>query len=181
MSDERPGSETGSEGAPLSPERRRVIGLAGLALGGVAAVVVGIPIVGFLIWPVRRKVHDIWHPVGRVDEFEVGATVLVTYFDPAELPWAGFASESAAYLRRESDTDFVAFSIYCTHTGCPVRWLEGAQLFFCPCHGGAFTREGAVSAGPPPRSLERHDVRVRDGQVEIRTARIPLDERGTGR
>jgi menaquinol-cytochrome c reductase iron-sulfur subunit len=81
---------------------------------------------------------------------------------------------TAAWLRREGPDDFVALSYYCTHQGCAVRWLEGAQLFICPCHGGAFYRDGAVAAGPPPKPLERLPVRLRDGRVEISTAPIPV-------
>ena len=54
----------------------------------------------------------------------------------------------------------------------PVGWVEGAELFLCPCHGGAFHRDGTVAAGPPPRPLPRLDVRVRGGRVELRTEAI---------
>jgi menaquinol-cytochrome c reductase iron-sulfur subunit len=69
--------------------------------------------------------------------------------------------------------------MYCTHTGCPVQWVSSAKLFFCPCHGGAFHDDGSVAAGPPPRALDRHEVRVRNGVVEVRTRKMPLPPRGT--
>jgi menaquinol-cytochrome c reductase iron-sulfur subunit len=152
--------------------RRRF--LARLTLGAAAVVggLLGVPFAGFVFAPGRRAGRE-WRPVGDVGAFAVGRTVKVNYLDPAPLPWAGFAAETAAWLRRESDSHFVAFTIYCTHTGCPVRWEEGADLFMCPCHGGAFYRDGTVAAGPPPIPLTRYPVRVRDGVVEIETAPIP--------
>jgi menaquinol-cytochrome c reductase iron-sulfur subunit len=173
--------ETSERDRALSPERRTFVTRAGLAFGALATLVLGVPIIGFLLWPVRRDAPDAWRPVGSIDDFEVGATVLVTFVDPDPLPWAGFTAESAAYVRRETPDTFLAFSIYCTHTGCPVHWLEGAQLFYCPCHAGTFSRLGSVAAGPPPRPLERHEVRLRNGQVEIRTRRIPLGDGGVRR
>jgi menaquinol-cytochrome c reductase iron-sulfur subunit len=85
----------------------------------------------------------------------------------------GYANESAAWLRRDGEDEFVAFSAYCTHTGCPVRWVAGAEMFMCPCHGGSFWRDGSVAAGPPPRPLERLQVRIRDGQVEVSPIGVP--------
>lgn len=163
-------------GTPPSPKRRRFLSRLSIGLGAVAAAVAGLPALGFLFSPVRRDEPDIWRVVGRLEEFPIGSTVKVTYVDPAPLPWAGYANRSAAWLRRESDDDFVAFSVYCTHTGCPVRWVAGAEMFMCPCHGGSFSRDGNVAAGPPPRALERLAVRVRDGQVELRPIGVPLTE-----
>lgn len=159
---------------PASPDRRRLLGLLTLGLGGATAVAAGIPFAGFLLAPVRGD-DESWRAVARVDDLAVGQTIKVTFLDPAPVPWAGFAARSAAWLRREAADEFVAFSLYCTHTGCPVRWEEGAQLFLCPCHGGAFYRDGRVASGPPPVPLQRHPVRVRDGQVEVRTIglRVP--------
>jgi Rieske Fe-S protein len=35
-----------------------------------------------------------------------------------------------------------------------------ATRFRCPCHGGVFDAEGNVVEGPPPRPLDRVEVRV---------------------
>src|SRR6267154_1472334 len=69
---------------------------------------------------------------------------------------------------------FIAFSANCTHLGCPVRWLEGADLFMCPCHGGVYYSDGDVAAGPPPLPLFRYDVRVANGEVQMKQAIVPI-------
>ena len=170
-------SET-HETEPVTPERRRfLIGLsAGLA--GLTGLLLGIPFIGFLIAPVRRTAPDVWRPVGPAEGFAVGEVVKVSILDPEPLPWAGFIAENTVWLDHTEDGRFVALSMYCTHTGCPVQWVQSTSLFYCPCHGGAFHRDGSVAAGPPPRALDRHDTRVRNGQVEIRTRRIPLPPPG---
>lgn len=185
MSDEPqpadPRTGTGSPDEPDrdaadSPSRRRFLEWVTVGLGGLITLIAGIPFVGFLVAPVRREA-DVWRSVAAIDDLPVGATAKVTFLDPTPLPWAGFSAQSAAWLRRENENEFVAFSVYCTHTGCPVRWEEGASLFLCPCHGGAFYRDGAVAAGPPPAPLERHPVRVRDGRVELQTIGLPVSSR----
>jgi isorenieratene synthase len=47
----------------------------------------------------------------------------------------------------------VAFDLRCTHQGCPVQKV--ADGFACPCHGGRYDEDGAVTGGPPPRPLRR--------------------------
>ncbi|HRJ42177.1 MAG TPA: Rieske 2Fe-2S domain-containing protein, partial [Caldilineaceae bacterium] len=112
--------------------------------------------------------------VGTVNSFQVGQTVEVSFEDASPLPWAGVAAKTAAWLRRNSATDFTAFAVNCTHLGCPVRWLDGAQLFMCPCHGGVYNDQGQNVAGPPPQPLARYPVRISNGQVEIRTTPVPI-------
>ncbi len=166
--------EPKGEDEPVSPSRRKFLSALGIALASIGAVIVGIPALGVLFSPVLRRPPETWRAVGRVDDFPVGDTVKVTFLDPTLLPWAGFAAEDAAWLRRRSEEEFVVFSVYCTHTGCPVAWFTDAELFMCPCHGGVFDRDGKVVSGPPQRPLSLHPVRVRNGQVEIRTLREPL-------
>jgi menaquinol-cytochrome c reductase iron-sulfur subunit len=160
------------------PPRRRFLTALSLGLSSVAGLLVGIPVLGFLIAPARRPVPDVWRPVGPAGDFPVGETVRANVLDPAPLPWAGFSAESAAYVRRLDEHTAVAFSLYCTHTGCPIQWVSTARLFLCPCHGGAFHEDGRVAAGPPPRPLDRHEVRIRNGTVEVRTRRMPLPPPG---
>jgi menaquinol-cytochrome c reductase iron-sulfur subunit len=155
-------------------DRRGFLGWTSVALGGLAALLAGVPVLGALFSPVRRDEPDVWRTVGTLDDFSIGETVMVRYRDPDALPWAGFAGRSGAWLRRETAERFVAFSPYCTHVGCPVTWSAGARKFFCPCHGGTYHQDGRVAAGPPPRPLEQLAVRVRDGHVELRTMGAPL-------
>jgi quinol---cytochrome c reductase iron-sulfur subunit, bacillus type len=154
--------------------RRRFLSRISIALSTLAAAVVGVPVIGFLVSPLARKPPRAWRPVGSVEQFKVCETVSVTFEDASPLPWSGVSARTAAWLRREDQSSFVAFSVNCTHLGCPVRWLAGPKLFLCPCHGGVYNTDGSVAAGPPPKPLGRYPVRVRGGQVEILTSPIPL-------
>ena len=65
------------------------------------------------------------------------------------------------------ESEFIALSTRCMHLGCPVRYIQAAQRFVCPCHGGVYDFRGDVSGGPPVRPLDHFYTRVRNGQVEI--------------
>jgi menaquinol-cytochrome c reductase iron-sulfur subunit len=160
----------------MSPERRRFLSALTLGIGAVAGTSLLVPWMGLFVTPLARTDPETWREVGPVGRFPIGETVRVTYRDPAPLPWAGFVARNAAWVRREGPEEFAAFTTYCTHVGCAVRWEEGAELFLCPCHGGAFYADGSVAAGPPPRPLDRYPIRVRDGIVEVRTVGMPSPE-----
>lgn len=155
-------------------ERRKFLARLSVVLGGLAALMVGVPVIGFIFTPLIRKVPQIWRSVGAADDFAIGATSEVSFLDSSPLPWAGVTAKTAAWVRRETKDSFTAYSVNCTHLGCPVRWLADADLFMCPCHGGVYYKDGRVAAGPPPKPLPRYPVRLRDGQVEILTSPIPM-------
>lgn len=163
-----------NEAAPAALDRRRFLARLSLMLSGVAAAIVGVPIVGFLLSPLLQRVPRVWRAVGNVGQFQVGQTVEVSFADASSLPWVGVTGRTAAWLRRHTESDFIAFSVNCTHLGCPVRWLQHADLFMCPCHGGVYYNDGRVASGPPPKPLTRYPVRVRRGVVEILTSPVPI-------
>ncbi|HET7600614.1 MAG TPA: hypothetical protein VFK09_09990, partial [Gemmatimonadales bacterium] len=102
--------------APAAPEpirRRRFLSRLSVTLSAAAAAVVGVPVVGFLVSPLVRKVPRQWRAVGAVDSFKVGQTVSVTFEDASPLPWSGVTARTAAWLRRTSDTEFTAFAVNC--------------------------------------------------------------------
>lgn len=171
--DETPQDPADREGQAPDPERRRLLSKVTIGFGTLAALLAVTPSVGVLLWPIRRRDEEVWRTVAWVDDLPVGQTRKVTFIDPSPVPWAGFAATSAAWLRRDGETEFVAFSIYCTHTACPVRWDPRSELYLCPCHGGAFYADGSVAAGPPRFPLARHPVRIRNGRVELRTIGVP--------
>jgi menaquinol-cytochrome c reductase iron-sulfur subunit len=170
---------TGPTGAaaPTDPAlelRRRLLGRMSIALGALGGILMGVPVVGFIVAPLFRKARHEWRRIGELSQFKTGETVNVTLTDASPLPWAGVTSKTGAWLRREEGDKFTAFSVNCAHLGCPVRWLPDANLFMCPCHGGVYYADGSVAAGPPPHGLTRYPCRVRDGGVEIRTEPIPI-------
>ncbi|MEY2485425.1 MAG: menaquinol-cytochrome c reductase iron-sulfur subunit [Verrucomicrobiota bacterium] len=160
--------------APEVLSRRRFLEKLSIGLAGFCAAIVGLPLIGFVIAPLFRKVPEQWVTLGKVSDFQIGKTVTVTVIDTSPLPWAGITAKNAVWLRRESDTTFIAFSANCTHLGCPVRWMEGAELFMCPCHGGVYYKDGNVAAGPPPRPLVRYDVRIKNGEVKMNPVVVPI-------
>ncbi|HLN13077.1 MAG TPA: Rieske 2Fe-2S domain-containing protein [bacterium] len=159
---------------PGGVRRREFLTRVSVALSLWGAAIVGIPFVGFLVAPLFETTEPVWRPVGPATAFRVGTTTEVAFADSSPLPWAGVVARTAAWLRRDGDDAFIAYSVNCTHLGCPVRWLPDANLFMCPCHGGVYYGDGTVAAGPPPRPLPRYPVRVRDGQVEILTSPLPI-------
>jgi quinol---cytochrome c reductase iron-sulfur subunit, bacillus type len=159
---------------PRILERRRFLSRLSIAVSSVAAALVGVPVIAFLISPLTQRSPRQWRPVGSVDQFRIGETASVTFEDASPLPWSGVSARTAAWLRRENESTFTAFSVNCTHLGCPVRWFAEPKLFLCPCHGGVYNADGSVAAGPPPKPLGRYPTRVRSGQVEILTSPIPI-------
>lgn len=154
--------------------RRQFFKKISITLSGIAAAMIGIPIIGSILAPIVNKPDPVWRPVGKLNSFKVGDTVQVTFEDASALAWAGITAKSAAWLRRDSGREFTCFSVNCAHLGCPVRWVAGAELFMCPCHGGVYYSDGSVAAGPPPRGLYKYPVRVFNDQVEILDSPIPI-------
>jgi menaquinol-cytochrome c reductase iron-sulfur subunit len=145
-----------------------------LTVGGCLGLGLAAPLAGFILAPLMERKPEVWRTVGKTDDFKIGQTVAVRYEDPSAVPWAGVTARTAAWLRREDVDQFIAFSINCTHLGCPVRWMPQANLFLCPCHGGVYYQDGRVAAGPPDRPLARYPVRIAKGQVQIKTAPLPI-------
>jgi menaquinol-cytochrome c reductase iron-sulfur subunit len=155
-------------------DRRKFLVRLGIALSALLGLVIAIPVFGALLAPLFRKIQPVWRTVGQVDHFVIGKTVLVRFRDASPLPWSGKVSQTASWLRRISEDSFIAFSVNCTHLGCPVRWIEDAELFLCPCHGGVYYKDGSHAAGPPPHGLKKYRVRLRNGNVEIEASAIPI-------
>ena len=153
--------------------RRRLLNRVLLGVTGLAGAAFSVPLLGYLLSPLIKRPAQVWRDVGAVDQFTIGQTKEVAYEDPSPQPWAGQTAKTAAWLRRGGETDFTAFAVNCTHLGCPVSWLSDAKLFLCPCHGGIFNADGTVAGGPPQRPLWKHQVRVRNGRVEIDTRPLP--------
>jgi menaquinol-cytochrome c reductase iron-sulfur subunit len=167
---EKPSAPCGEREIPRRVFLERIC----FAVGAGISALIGLPVVGYLLAPFFEKVTQVWRDVGAVAQFQPGQTVKVSYVDPSPLPWAGVTANTAAWLRCEPGEKFTAFSINCTHLGCPIRWEQKSELFLCPCHGGVYYKDGTVAAGPPPQPLTQYPVRVQNGRVQIKTQPLPI-------
>jgi menaquinol-cytochrome c reductase iron-sulfur subunit len=200
----KPGDASHAPATPADPQliaRRQLLSKVSLGLGAAGGVALGAPMVGFVIGPLFKGMGKAppspdapeWRDVGKLEgsrlmitgddgkvsaaDFAPGTTLEtpVVFADASSLPWSGVTGRTAAYLRRVSDTECIAFAINCAHLGCPVRWLPKAGLFMCPCHGGVYYADGSVAAGPPPHALFRYPVQIKDGRVLIWPSPLPVD------
>ncbi len=148
--------------------RREFLGVATISIGGLISAVLGIPAIAYIIDPaLRSKEAQNWIPLGAVSKVEIGKPTLFKTRIEKQAGWIVNQQELTFYVFTENGRDFTAMSNICTHLGCRVRWVADEEKFFCPCHNGSFDKKGDVVAGPPPRPLDRYEVKEEDGQIFV--------------
>jgi len=158
----------------LELPRRAFMLKLGLLLNGVAAALVGVPVLGYVLSSFRTSgPYKSWISLGPVAGFPENQTRMATYRNPYTRPWDGKTADIPCWVRRTKGEKFQVFAANCTHLGCPVRWFQESHLFMCPCHGGAFYEDGSHASGPPPRGLYEYNYRVEDGQLWVEGGQLP--------
>ena len=145
------------------------------AAGAITVAAIALPATGFALGPIFEEKEVEWQPVGKLSAFPDDEYVpqVIT-----ETEGIGVVGQTTVYLRRRNDdidkdkpdqyNKVIAVSTRCMHLGCPVRYIPAAERFICPCHGGVYDFQGAVSGGPPVRPLDRFYTRVQaNGTVEV--------------
>jgi Rieske Fe-S protein len=158
---------------PPKTSRRGFLFKLGLALNALGALLVGIPVVGFILAPMRRLGGQSWIQLGAVASFPEGETRLAVFRNPVSVDWDGATAKIACWVRHIQGDRFQVFAVNCAHLGCPVRWFAQSRLFMCPCHGGVYYEDGARASGPPPRGLFEYEYQIREGQLWVRGGQLP--------
>ena len=155
-----------------------VSGLAAATTG----VLVGIPVVRALVSPaIAKPPAESWVKVADdVALLDLGVPIRVDFVQTRQDAWVETRTLNAVWLYTDDGETFVAYNGHCTHLGCGFGYDKDRKTFVCPCHRGQFdVKSGAVLAGPPPRSLDRLEVRVRESAVYVnyRDFRLGLPQR----
>jgi len=156
--------------------RRGFLTQLGMLFNGLAAAVVAVPMVGFLLSAITRgRGHGYlsWVRLGQVADFPEGETRLATFRNPYVMPTDGATADTACWVRHIAGNEFQVFAVNCAHLGCPVRWFPQSGLFMCPCHGGAYYRDGSRASGPPERGLFQYPYKVENGRIAIQAGELP--------
>jgi nitrite reductase/ring-hydroxylating ferredoxin subunit len=76
-------------------------------------------------------------------------------------------AEQKVVVTQPTAGNFKGFDITCTHQGCPVSKIEGANIV-CECHQSAYKiADGSVARGPATRPLVPKSVKVENGQIKL--------------
>ncbi len=115
-----------------------------------------------------------WVPLGSVDRIiaqsqaglgsaaNLGQIIQVPYRRPQ-------GGQDFVFVRFVGGAEGLAvFSPYCTHQGARVVFVPDRDEFYCPCHGGRYTSEGRVCAGPGEAPLGRMPWSVRGTVLWVR-------------
>jgi Rieske Fe-S protein len=130
-------------------------------IGGALAALLGV----FAVRPPRQTNTGRWVRAASLIELSPTPVARVLSVSRAD-GWYRHRSRQTVFLVRDGQT-VRALSATCTHLGCQVRWDRDSKRFLCPCHGGAYDSQGRVVDGPPPRPLDRIEVRVDGGDDSV--------------
>lgn len=154
-------------------DRRTLLKRLVQGMGLAVASVVGVPAAITTMSPTWRYSRDgRWQSLGPLSQFPVGAMTRTAVAAPRD-DWARSLRRKGVYVWRPDEQRVVVYSRSCTDLSCPVTWDAGSGVFFCPCHGGMFNREGQVMAGPPSRPLYQYAPRVVRGELWIDLDSLP--------
>lgn len=153
-------------GGPHDPERREFIvaGAAGAA-GLVAAQ--ALPRAANAAAGSAETTHYPVVEVARLADLAPGATLDFAYPD-ADSPALLIRLPEPAEGGIGPAEDIVAFSVLCTHKGCPVAYKAAHKMLICPCHWSTFdpAKGGALVIGQASQGLPRIQLQITGEKVE---------------
>jgi menaquinol-cytochrome c reductase iron-sulfur subunit len=184
-----PVSELAEPEERVEPERYpRSVFLEGatLGIGALIGGLVTVPALGFMVAP--AFVGQEYDPIelGPLDNFPENQFFIAKFFSKKG---EGQVGKRTVFVRNNGTVNgapsFTLISNRCVHLGCPTQpqgppgkpreiqtssgpiEITPTQVsgFSCPCHGGAYDKEGNRTAGPPVRSLDRYEYSIREGNL----------------
>jgi Rieske Fe-S protein len=156
--------------------RRGLLMKLGMLFNACVGAALAVPIGRFLLSSITRGRANGYRDLvslGPVHQFPEGETRLATFRNPLVMPTDGKTVDTACWVRRVAGDRFQVFAVNCAHLGCPVRWFPQSGLFMCPCHGGAYYRDGSRASGPPERGLFEYPYKVEQGLITIQAGEMP--------
>ena len=140
----------------------RIVQLISAAIGALFAL----PVLAFIRGSFSFSRDDGFYPIARTGDLE-GEVTRISFPRLQRDGWMVRTTQEYVWVRKKPDGGVDVFEPHCTHLGCAYSWDQSNQRFECPCHGGKFDQNGNRIAGPPPRPLDRYEVRTEGNQIKI--------------
>ncbi|WP_313798504.1 ubiquinol-cytochrome c reductase iron-sulfur subunit [Cytobacillus sp.] len=152
--------------------RRQFLSYTLTGVGGFMAAGMLMPMVRFAIDPVlQAKAGGNYIPTPQkvADITEVPKRVDFTF--EQQDAWYNSEETGTAWVYKDDKGEIVALSPVCKHLGCVVNWEGDAskpEHFYCPCHGGLYTKDGTNVPGTPPIApLDVYPYIEKDGYLHL--------------
>ena len=149
--------------------RRDFYRIGSVLLGGLTSLGLSIPVVAYLLDPLRRKGgSDTRQELARLSELKVGVPRSFSIIAEKTDAWVRYEKEPVGivWLIRQAEgasQPVVAFNAECPHLGCPVSLNADGKSFICHCHQAKFDVQGKPSNAVPPRGLDTLEVELTEG------------------
>jgi Rieske Fe-S protein len=159
----------------IVPERRaffqRLARWVTVGVAGLAALILGVPLVGFFLGAVRKKQQDQWVPLGNVGSFPPGETRRTTFDNPIRQPWDGIVAHTGVYVRHEAGTS-LAVQVLKDWRGLRLtEVVEGSTAAEAGLRAGDVLTKLDGSSLPDEAALTSVLVARQPGQVVVLTRR----------
>lgn len=142
----------------MSGDRRSF--LARIVVAGSGLIGAGLAgLVGLVAAPRKQNADERWRTAIKPGQTPSSFPHTAVLTERHEDGWYQTRRQTVVFIDKQGD-QLTAMSATCSHLGCHVKWEAGANQFKCPCHGGTYDRAGNVVSGPPPRPLDKLQVRV---------------------
>lgn len=156
--------------------RREFLKKSIFTLGGLIFAGVAVPALTYFLSPIWKRTEDDWLELADAAEIPRGEPVKIDFVQRKKDGWVTVEGRASAWVLTSDGRNFTVFDPHCTHLGCPYRWDAAKKEFLCPCHNAAFSADGKVLAGPPPRPLDQFPAKVVGGKLLI----IPEPKKAEG-
>lgn len=155
--------------------RRQFLNYSLLGVGGFLAATTLTPMVRFALDPVLQpEAEQDMVAVCQVSEI-TSEPKSYTYKIKQVDAWHESEVVVQAWVYKDEKGKIIALSPICKHLGCNVNWNTDPthpQHFYCPCHGGLYTKDGTnVPNTPPMAPLDRYEQKVKNGTLYLGKAK----------
>lgn len=151
----------------VSPTRRNFYILLINGIMGVIGALLAIPAAVYLLFPPKARKGTQWVKTADISMLSVDKPTEISFQRTRADGWQLITEKTTAWVVKQPDNQVVAFTPTCTHLGCAYHWDDASHTFICPCHTSSFAIDGKVLGGPAPRPLDRYEVKIESGVLEI--------------
>jgi menaquinol-cytochrome c reductase iron-sulfur subunit len=152
--------------------RKDFIKLSVISLVGFITVLLGWPVIEYLIKPFYRSKKI---PYIKTSDFNTIKIGIPTKLGFNIIHKSGFLKQTKyedVWVIKHSKNRATVFSPICPHLGCRYNWDPLKNEFMCPCHGSIFSINGKVLGGPAPRPLDTLPHKIENGKLYVKWERF---------